>query len=110
MNYRILWTLDAKKSLDEILDYIIEHNGLTVAYKLYEKIKNKSNLLKTSPLQGREVKELNSFKKKYLEIIVKPWRIIYKIDNDIIYILLVIDSRRDLEDLLYSMIINIDSD
>ncbi len=109
MKYKIIWTLEAKKSLDEILDYIIENDGPDIAHEIYLKIKEKSSLLKVSPLQGREVKELKSLKKKYHEIIIKPWRIINKFENDHIFILLIIDSRRDLEEILYEMIINIDS-
>jgi len=108
MNYKVSWTKDAERNLDEILNFIIEHDGLTIAHKIYQKIKEKVSLLKVSPLQGREVKELKSLKKNYHEIIVNPWRIIYAVDKGIINILLVIDSRRDLEELLYDMIINID--
>ncbi len=108
MNYTIEWTKDAVRNLNEILDYIIQNDGKSIAEKNYQKIKKKTSLLKVSPLQGRDVKELKSLKKEYYEVIVKPWTIIYTIDKEIINILLVIDSRRDLEELLYNMIINID--
>lgn len=108
MDYRVLWTNNAEKSLEEILDFIIENDGKTVAHKIYLKIREKTSLLETSPLQGREVKEMKSLKKKYHELIVSPWRIIYSVDKNTVNILLVIDSRMDLEELLYEMIINID--
>ena len=108
MNYHVSWTKDAEKILEEILDYIIDNDGVNIAKKIYLKIKDKTGLLKVSPFLGREVKELKSLKMNYHELIVKPWRIIYTIDNDIVNVLLIIDSRRDLEELLYGMIINID--
>jgi hypothetical protein len=40
----------------------------------------------------------------YREIIVEYWRIIYKIENNYVYIMLVIDGRRNLEDLLLKKI------
>ncbi|HPQ55339.1 MAG TPA: type II toxin-antitoxin system RelE/ParE family toxin [Spirochaetota bacterium] len=109
MNYRISWTRYAQQSLNEILDYIIEHDGKIIAHKIYQKIRDKTSLLKVSPLQGREVKELKSLKKKYREIIITPWRIIYTVENEVVNVLLIIDGRRDLEELLYEMIINSDS-
>ncbi|WP_461257367.1 type II toxin-antitoxin system RelE/ParE family toxin, partial [Treponema sp. R80B11-R83G3] len=41
----------------------------------------------------------------YREIIVEYWRIIYKIENNYVYIMLVTDGRRNLEDLLLKKII-----
>ena len=41
----------------------------------------------------------------YREIIVEYWRIIYKIENNYVYIMLVIDGRRNLEDLLLKIMI-----
>ena len=41
----------------------------------------------------------------YREIIVEYWRIIYKIENNFVYIMLVIDSRRNLEDLILKKIL-----
>lgn len=110
MNYRVLWTKNAERSLEEILDFIIENDGKTIAHKIYLKIRRKTSLLEVSPFQGREVKEMKSLKKRDHELIISPWRIIYSVDNNLVNILLVIDSRRDLEELLYEMIINIDTD
>jgi len=109
MKYKIRWTKSAEKSLDEILDYIIENDGLNIGYKIYEKIKSKVKLLNVSPFQGRKVNELKSIKKNYYEIIIKPWRIIYTVEDEKIFVLLVIDSRRDLEEILYEIIINLDT-
>ena len=108
MNRKVFWSRSAEKSLEDILDYIIEHDGKSMAFKIYNKIKKQSTLLKVSPFQGREVKEMKSLKKKYKEIIVSPWRIIYTIEKNIVHVLLVIDARRDLDEILYEMIINID--
>jgi len=38
---------------------------------------------------------------EYKQIIVYPWRVIYSLKNNIVYILIVIDGRRDLQDILY---------
>lgn len=110
MKYRVLWTKEAERSLGEILDYIADDNGDETAFKIYLKFKEKISLLKVSPLQGREVKELKLLKKKYREIVIKPWRVVYSVNINTVNILLVVDGRRDLEELLYEMITRIEQD
>jgi mRNA-degrading endonuclease RelE of RelBE toxin-antitoxin system len=46
---------------------------------------------------------------KVEEIIYKRWRIIYKIDDDEVYVLLVADSSRNLEDILFQRLIKSDN-
>ncbi|MCL2481652.1 MAG: hypothetical protein FWF38_08075, partial [Spirochaetaceae bacterium] len=38
--------------------------------------------------------------KDYRQMIEEPWKIIYKVDNNIVNILTIIDSRRNLQDIL----------
>ena len=53
------------------------------------------------PLRGRVVPELQ---KEgiiiYRELIVEPWRVMYKIENDTVYIMAIFDSRQNVEELL----------
>ena len=105
MNYKIIWNNYDKNDLNEIIDYIIENAGINTAFNVYNKIKNRAELLKVSPEQGRVVPELKKFTNKYREIIYKPWRLIYKIEEKIIKVLLVIDGRRNTEDILYEKLI-----
>ena len=107
MVYNVLWNKSAEKDLSDILDYIIENDNINNAHKIYSKIKKRTEQLKTSPQQGRVVPELKSFGGKYREIIIKPWRIIYSLANGTVNILLVIDGRRDLEEILYNTIVKI---
>jgi plasmid stabilization system protein ParE len=39
------------------------------------------------------------------ELIVKPYRILYRIEGQTVYVLAVLDSRRDLEDLLLERLV-----
>ena len=53
------------------------------------------------PLKGRIVPELRFFNiLSYREMIYPPWRIIYRIMEDKVWILAVIDVRRNMEDIL----------
>ncbi len=40
----------------------------------------------------------------YREVIVIPWRVIYKVGDDTVYIMAILDSRQNLEDLLLQKI------
>jgi len=59
------------------------------------------------PNRGRVVPELKFYNIiTYRELIVAPWRIIYRIENDTVYVLSIIDGRRNVEDLLLARLIN----
>ncbi len=105
MKNKVIWNYSAENDLNEIIDYIIEKEGINTAFKLYNEIKECAKLLAVSPEQGRVVPELKMFTTKYREIIYKPWRLIYKIDEKVIKMLLVLDSRRNIEDIPVSYLI-----
>ena len=70
--------------------------------KYFFEIKKECDSLYYFPKRKRVVPELQQIGiLKYREIIHKRWRIIFKIDDDKVYILLVVDSRRNLEDILF---------
>jgi plasmid stabilization system protein ParE len=53
------------------------------------------------PLQGRIVPELRHYNiLTYRELINSPWRIIYKIEEKKVWVLAVLDGRRNMEDVL----------
>ena len=100
MYSKIQWTETAKKDLNDIIDYIA-NDEIEIARKQYFKIKESAEKLKSFPEQGRVIPELsNENIYKYRELIISPWRLMYKIENNIIYILAVIDGRRNIEDIL----------
>jgi toxin ParE1/3/4 len=41
----------------------------------------------------------------YRELLVTPWRIVYRINNDTVYVMMVIDGRRNAEDLLLERLV-----
>ena len=46
---------------------------------------------------------------KYRELIYKRWRIIYKIESDKIFIVVVVDSGRNIEDILFQRLLKDDN-
>ncbi len=98
--YRVLWTLTAKKDLVDIIEYI-SRDSIEIAVEKYEIVKNAAQQLNRYPEQGRIIPELlDQNIRKYREIIISPWRLMYKIEVDIVYIMAVIDGRRNIEDVL----------
>jgi plasmid stabilization system protein ParE len=103
--YFIKWAAPARDDLEEIAEYIAQTN-MTYAVKTLDKIELAVKNLYTSPKRGRIVPELERYGYVlYREIIVDYWRIMYKIENDIVYIMVVIDGRRNVEDIILKKII-----
>ena len=66
-----------------------------------EKIRKKTLGLNVLPERGRIVPELREQGIiLYREIILAPWRMIYRIFGQTVYVLAVLDARRNLEDVL----------
>ncbi|ADG92560.1 plasmid stabilization system [Arcobacter nitrofigilis DSM 7299] len=104
-NYEVQWTEIAQNDLLNIIEYI-KTDSVNTAKKIFFEIKEECNKLHYFPERNRVVPELSEIGiSKYREVIHKRWRIIYKIENQIVYILLVVDSRQNLEDILFQRLI-----
>jgi len=69
--------------------------------RILQNIKQKVSALYTMPDRGRIVPELKAQGiHTYRELIIAPWRIIYRISDTTVFVLSVIDSRRNVEDIL----------
>jgi addiction module RelE/StbE family toxin len=103
--YAVNITANAKKDLEEIISYI-SLNSPRTALNILEKIEAKINTLDHFPYRGGYVPELVKRNiKDYRQLLESPWRIIYKIDIDIVNVLLIIDSRRNVQDILLERLI-----
>ena len=98
--YKVQWTSNAKEDLLNIVAYIKEDSP-TIAREIYLNIKKKAHSSNLFPLRGRVVPELQKGGiTMYRELISSPWRIMYKVDNDTVYIMAIFDSRQNVEELL----------
>ena len=99
--YEIVWAHVAEKDLIDIIDYIATDSPAN-ALQIFQKIKKKSSSLYTMPERCRIVPELRDQGiLQYRELIVSPWIIMFKITDLKVYVLSVIDSRRNIEDILF---------
>ena len=98
--YQVLWADVAENDLKEILEYIAIDNR-SGALEILQEIKQRASSLHTFPERGRVVPELlDQSILIYRELVLPPWRIIYRISENLVYVLSVLDSRRNVEDIL----------
>jgi toxin ParE1/3/4 len=100
--YKVKWALPASLDLIEIAEFIAGDSPDT-ARKIVKKIREKVSNLEMAPERGRVVPELSRQGiTQYRELIISPWRIMYQIDEKVVYVVLVVDGRRNLEDVLFA--------
>ncbi|SDY53229.1 addiction module toxin, RelE/StbE family [Proteiniborus ethanoligenes] len=93
---RIRWTEPAVIDLENIRDYISrdsEYYGLIVVERIFDAVEKLSRF----PNIGREVSEINN--PNIREILLNNYRIIYKVDEDYILILIIVHGARDLKNM-----------
>ena len=105
MEYEVYWAKTAEEDLSAIIEYIHSDNPLAAIDNL-KRIKGKVSDLNSFPQRGRILPELKEYGiLQYRELIVPPWRIIYRITELQVYVLSVVDSRRNIEDLLLDLLV-----
>ncbi len=101
MPFAVLLTDDAARDLDEIYNYIALHDAPQRADSVLEQIEKAFSRLSESPERGACPKELLPLGiREYREVFFKPYRIIYRVMDKKVYVLLMVDGRRDMQLLL----------
>ncbi len=104
-SFRVQWAEAAARDLEELISYVAADSPLN-AERILDKLEKRAQTLESTPVRGRVVPELAHFGiRNWRELIVKPYRIIYRIDEDTVNVLAVLDGRRDLQDLLLERLI-----
>jgi toxin ParE1/3/4 len=106
LKYEIIWTNVAENDLINIIEYISVDSPQN-ALRILEKIRQKASSLYTLPERGRIVPELQDqgiF--QYRELVIPPWRLTYRIADRKIFVMSVIDSRQNVEDVLLNRLIS----
>ncbi len=99
--FRVLFTNDAVRDLEELYDYIALHDAPRKADYVLDQIEKSFSKLSEFPERGAYPKELLMLGiREYREIFFKPYRIIYRIMKKNVYVLLIVDGRRDMQSLL----------
>ncbi len=94
---QVIWTEPALQDLNEIAEFIAL-DKISAANILVQKVFSVIERLEKYPKSGRKPPELES--SRYLELVVNPCRIFYRVEKDKVFILYVMRSERMLRNYL----------
>lgn len=101
MPHTVFLTNDAAHDLDELHDYISRNDTQGTAEYVLEQLEKGFASLAESPERGAYPQELLHLGiREYREIFFKPYRMIYRVLDNAVYVLLIADGRRDMQTLL----------
>ena len=101
MPFEVFLTADAARDLEELYQYITRHDAPGKAEHVLTSIEKVFGSLSESPNRGAHPKELLVLGiRDYREIFFKPYRIIYRVLGNVVYVFLIADGRRDMQMLL----------
>jgi toxin ParE1/3/4 len=101
MSYQVFLTDDAACDLEELYDYIEAYDTLEKADYVVDEIEEVFSSLSYDPERGAYPKELLAVGlREYREVYFKPYRIIYRIVAQHVYVMVIADGRRDMQILL----------
>jgi len=98
--FEVQWAEAAVEDLEEIIGYL-STDSPAAAKEMLARLRARAGTLTSSPHRGRVVPGLSRFGiRGWREMVVGPYRIVYRIAGKDVWVLAVLDSRRDLQDLL----------
>jgi len=99
--YQVKIIEDAEYDLNEIFQYLASHDSIESADYVLEQLESRCLSLSDFPLRGHIPPELDHIGvTEYREVLFKPYRIIYQIDDPNVFIHCILDGRRDMSTLL----------
>ena len=108
MPFLVQLTKDAARDLEEICDYVDRHDAPGRADHVLEQIEKAFHSLSEHPQRGNSPKELLDIGiREYREIFFKPYRIIYRVMGNNVYVLVIADGRRDMQALLQRRLLQV---
>ncbi|MCK7598416.1 type II toxin-antitoxin system RelE/ParE family toxin [Microbulbifer sp. CAU 1566] len=107
MAYSIFLTNDAALDLQELCNYIQTVDLKEKADRVLDRLQEVINSLAEQPEQpeqperGAYPNELSALGiREYREVYFKPYRVIYRVNGQKVFVLLIVDGRRDMQRLL----------
>ncbi|MDE2921537.1 MAG: type II toxin-antitoxin system RelE/ParE family toxin [Acidobacteriota bacterium] len=108
MPFAVHMTGAAARDLEEIGDYIAGQDGSRTAQRVLNRIEETVQALSALPDRGSYPRELLDFGiREYREVFFKAYRIIYRVAEGEVYVLVIADGRRDMRALLERRLLGI---
>jgi len=103
----IIWSQDAGDELLKIISYIKNNTGKITAEKIFKKINDGVKKVSENAAGRRIAPMLMNFGINDIhQLNISPWAIFYKVENNEMKIISIIDQRRNLEEILYNKILD----
>ncbi len=101
MSWQVLLTEDAVRDLEEIIHYLDIHESPGRADHVLRQFEKVFDSLSENPRRGVFPTELQAVGlREYRETFFKPYRVIYRVEGERIFVMLIADGRRDMQTLL----------
>jgi len=101
MRFKVLLTEDAERDLEDIFTYVAEHDCWQKADYVLDRLIEVTDSLAISPERGLVPKELAALGiQEYQQVFFKPYRVIYRRNDQQVVIYVIADGRRDMQSLL----------
>ncbi len=101
MAYQVFLTDDASRDLEDLYNYIESHDAPGKADYVLDQIETAFSSLSENPGRGAYPKEMLAVGiREYREIFFKPYRIVYRVMAENVYVMMIADGRRDMQTLL----------
>ena len=97
MEIKVFWTQTALNHLEDIFEYHKYNASINIARKLVKKLVDSTIQLQKSPKIGRVEELLKHRKYEYRFIVVGNYKIIYWVEDNLIKIAAVFDTRQNPE-------------
>ncbi len=103
--FRVEFALVAQRDLQSIVEFILEDDPIAAA-RVLDQIESRIASLERIPKRGRVVPELAALGiHTYRELVIAPWRVIYRINGRMVLVLAIVDGRRNVEDVLLDRLV-----
>jgi toxin ParE1/3/4 len=101
MQREVLITAGAEQDLAAIFDYIAEFDSPGAAIHVLDRLQEAIDKLAHFAERGAYPRELVQLGiRDHRQVFFKPYRVIYKIDTDRVFVFVIADGRRDMASLL----------
>jgi toxin ParE1/3/4 len=101
MAFTVRFTIAARQDLRDIHAYITTHDSLENADYVVREIVRVALTLRNLPNRGTNPPELLAMgNRSYRQIFFKPYRILYRIRTNTVFIAVIVDGRRNMTPLL----------